>query len=112
MAVETASAETIALPYPYLLYCGRIDSSKGCDRLLDWFRQWKQQNPSPVRLVLTLEETFQAARRTSARVHIRSGFDPSGGIVFQDIDADFLVGAYADIAARVLHNLVRRIADL
>ena len=56
----------------------------------------------PVRLVLSLEETFQCARRTSARVHARSGFDTSGQIVFQDIRADFLIGAYADIAARVV----------
>jgi CO/xanthine dehydrogenase Mo-binding subunit len=55
----------------------------------------------PVRLVLTLEETFQAVRRTSARVHARTGFDPSGRIVFQQLDADFLIGAYADIGARV-----------
>jgi len=60
------------------------------------------QTGRPVRLVLSLEETFQAARRTSARVHIRSGFDVSGQIVFQDIRADFLIGAYADIAARVV----------
>jgi CO/xanthine dehydrogenase Mo-binding subunit len=56
----------------------------------------------PVRLVLTLEETFQNARRTSARVHARTGFDASGRIVFQDIAADFLLGAYADIGTRVV----------
>jgi CO/xanthine dehydrogenase Mo-binding subunit len=56
----------------------------------------------PVRLVLTLEETFQQARRTSARVHIRSGFEASGRIAFQDIEADFLIGAYADIAPRTV----------
>ena len=39
----------------------------------------------PVRLVLTLEETFQAARRTSARIHARTGFASDGRIVFQDI---------------------------
>ena len=39
----------------------------------------------PVRLVLTLEETFQAARRTSARIHARTGFARDGRIVFQDI---------------------------
>ena len=33
----------------------------------------------PVRLVLTLEETFQQARRTSARIHARTGFDATGG---------------------------------
>jgi CO/xanthine dehydrogenase Mo-binding subunit len=56
----------------------------------------------PVRLVLTLEETFQAARRASARIHARTGFATDGRIVFQDIEADFLLGAYADIGARVV----------
>ena len=56
----------------------------------------------PVRLVLTLEETFQAVRRTSARIHARTGFASDGRIVFQDIEADFLLGAYADIGARVV----------
>jgi CO/xanthine dehydrogenase Mo-binding subunit len=56
----------------------------------------------PVRLVLSLEETFQAVRRTSARTRVRSGFDREGHIVFQEIDADFLIGAYADIGIRVV----------
>ncbi len=56
----------------------------------------------PVRLVLTLEETFQAARRTSARIHARTGFAKDGRIVFQDIEANFLLGAYADIGTRVV----------
>ena len=56
----------------------------------------------PVRLVLTLEETFQAVRRASARVHVRTGFLADGTIAFQDIAADYLIGAYADIADRVV----------
>ena len=56
----------------------------------------------PVRLVLSLEETFQAARRASARIHARTGFASDGRIVFQDIEANFLLGAYADIGARVV----------
>ena len=32
----------------------------------------------PVRLILTLEETFQAVRRTSAEVRVRTGFDADG----------------------------------
>jgi CO/xanthine dehydrogenase Mo-binding subunit len=56
----------------------------------------------PVRLVLSLEETFQAARRASARIHARTGFSSDGRIVFQDIEANFLLGAYADIGARVV----------
>jgi CO/xanthine dehydrogenase Mo-binding subunit len=56
----------------------------------------------PVRLVLTLEETFQAARRASARIHARTGFARDGRMIFQDIRADFLLGAYADIGTRVV----------
>jgi CO/xanthine dehydrogenase Mo-binding subunit len=56
----------------------------------------------PVRLVLTLEESFQAARRTSARIQARTAFDSDGHILSQDLRTDFLVGAYADIGIRVV----------
>lgn len=56
----------------------------------------------PCRLVLTLEETFQAVRRAACEVHVRTGFARDGRLVFQDIDASYLIGAYADIAERVM----------
>lgn len=56
----------------------------------------------PVRLVLTLEESFQSARRTSARIQARTAFDRDGRILSQDLRTDFLVGAYADIGIRVV----------
>jgi CO/xanthine dehydrogenase Mo-binding subunit len=56
----------------------------------------------PVRLVLTLEETFQAVRRGAAEVHVRTGFRPDGTLVFRDLKADYLIGAYADIADRTV----------
>jgi len=56
----------------------------------------------PVRLVLTLEETFQAVRRAAAEVRVRTGFMADGTLAFQDIAADYLIGAYADIADRVV----------
>ncbi len=55
----------------------------------------------PVRLVLSLEETFQAARRAAAEIRVRTGVRADGTIAFQDIAADYLIGAYADIADRV-----------
>ena len=33
---------------------------------------------------------------------MRTGFSRSGDLVFQDIKSDFLIGAYADIAERVM----------
>ena len=56
----------------------------------------------PVRLVLSLEETFQAVRRASARVRVRTGMHADGTFAFQDVAADYLIGAYADIADRVV----------
>jgi CO/xanthine dehydrogenase Mo-binding subunit len=56
----------------------------------------------PVRLVLTLDESFQANRRTSAEIRVRSGVTRDGKIVFQDVASDYLLGAYADIAERVV----------
>ena len=56
----------------------------------------------PVRLILSLEETFQAVRRASCEVRVRTGVDRTGSLVFEDIAADYLIGAYADIADRVV----------
>ena len=56
----------------------------------------------PVRLVLTLEETFQAVRRGAAQVHVRTGFRRDGTLVFRDVEADYQIGAYADIADRTV----------
>ena len=56
----------------------------------------------PVRLVLTLEETFLAVRRTETEIRVRTGVDRDGTFRFQDIDASYLIGAYADIADRVV----------
>jgi CO/xanthine dehydrogenase Mo-binding subunit len=56
----------------------------------------------PVRLVLSLEETFQAVRRSATRIRIRTGFASDGELLFIDAIDDFLMGAYADIAPRVI----------
>ena len=56
----------------------------------------------PVRLVLSLEETFQAVRRAASEIRVRSGFRADGTLAFRDIEANYLVGAYADIADRVV----------
>ena len=56
----------------------------------------------PVRLILTLEETFQAVRRASCEIRVRTGVHRDGTLAFEDIAANYLIGAYADIADRVV----------
>ena len=55
-----------------------------------------------MRLILTLEETFQAVRRNSTEIRVRSGFRTDGTLVFRDIESNYLLGAYADIADRTV----------
>jgi len=56
----------------------------------------------PVRLALTLAQTFQAVRRAAYTVRMRTGFAADGTICFQDVDTNCLLGAYADIGVRVV----------
>lgn len=56
----------------------------------------------PVRLELTLDETFQAVRRTAFEIRLRSGFASDGTLRFQDVECNGLLGAYADIGPRVI----------
>src|SRR3954462_11963322 len=54
------------------------------------------------RLVLSLEETFQSMRRAGCRITARTGVTANGGLPFYQVDADFQIGAYADVAPRVM----------
>ncbi|MBU1227137.1 MAG: xanthine dehydrogenase family protein molybdopterin-binding subunit [Actinobacteria bacterium] len=58
------------------------------------------QAQRPVRLILTLAETFQAARRAGAEVTVRAGLQSDGTLVFQDFENNFLLGAYAEAGDR------------
>jgi len=53
MGVETLLCRPFKAEYQYLLYCGRIDSSKGCSDLIKFFIQFKKNQPSNLRLILT-----------------------------------------------------------
>lgn len=54
------------------------------------------------RLVLALEEAFQLMRRSGCRIHARTGFTEAGELTFHEMQVDFVVGAYADVAPRVM----------
>lgn len=39
-------------PGEYIVYAGRVDLSKGCDILIQYFMQYKAEHPGPLRLIL------------------------------------------------------------
>lgn len=49
---DTSAADIVGTDGDYLLYIGRIDKAKGCEELFDFFIQYKEQNPSALKLVL------------------------------------------------------------
>ncbi|MEH2249099.1 glycosyltransferase family 4 protein [Nostoc sp.] len=53
MAVETTLYTPFTARYPYILYSGRIDSSKGCNDLINFFTQFKKDISSNLKLILT-----------------------------------------------------------
>ncbi|HNV07511.1 MAG TPA: glycosyltransferase family 4 protein [Dokdonella sp.] len=66
VAVEPAAAAVEEKPY--LLYCGRIDVSKGCAALLEGFDAYKRANPrSPLQLVLTGNDVLGVGKRRDVR---------------------------------------------
>ena len=58
----------------------------------------------PVRLALSAEDAFRTVRRCDARVTVRLGARRDGALVAVACDADFDVGAYADIGPRVVQK--------
>ena len=56
----------------------------------------------PVRLRLSLEETFLLGRRNSSVVRVKAGFNRDGKLSFMRVFADYLIGAYANASPRVV----------
>jgi CO/xanthine dehydrogenase Mo-binding subunit len=58
----------------------------------------------PVRLALTVEESFKTVRRAAARVRIKTGVKRDGTIVARQCTAHYQIGAYADVGPRVVQK--------
>ncbi len=64
------------------------------------FAAWKLRRTVKIRL--TAEEGFMVGQRESATIHAETGFDETGRITFLKIETNLGVGAYADVAPRVV----------
>ncbi|MBL0162935.1 MAG: glycosyltransferase family 4 protein [Xanthomonadales bacterium] len=68
MTVATELVTAAKEEKPYLLYCGRIDVSKGCAQLLEGFEAFKLANPkSDLQLILTGNDVLGIGERRDVR---------------------------------------------
>jgi glycosyltransferase involved in cell wall biosynthesis len=68
MTVATERVEPAIEGKPYLLYCGRIDVSKGCAALLEGFEAFKAAHPeSDLQLLLTGNDVLGVGTRRDVR---------------------------------------------
>jgi len=67
MSVATTPVDAALESAPYLLYCGRIDTHKGCAMLIEAFEAYKRTNPSNLQLVLTGSDKLGLAASPSIR---------------------------------------------
>ena len=68
MTVATELVTPAREASPYVLYCGRIDVSKGCQQLLDGFAAFKAAHPqSDLQLVLTGNDVLGIGNRRDVR---------------------------------------------
>lgn len=68
MTVATERVTPAQEAKPYLLYCGRIDVSKGCAQLLEGFAEFKAAHPkSDLQLVLTGNDVLGVGDRADVR---------------------------------------------
>ncbi|MDL2356608.1 MAG: glycosyltransferase family 4 protein [Pseudomonadota bacterium] len=58
-AVDSAVPAKFNIHKPYLIYVGRVDKSKGCDVLLDYFTRFSASHGSPLQLVLVGKNSME-----------------------------------------------------
>lgn len=89
----------------YIVYAGRIDESKGCGRLFDYFQEYKKRNPGDLQLVLMGKAVMKVPKH---RDIISLGFvsDEDKFIVMRDSVALVLASEFESLSMVVLESMI------
>lgn len=96
VSTNLSAAAILGTDAPYVIYIGRIDTSKGCDVLFDYFIRYKEENPSPLKLVL-VGQTFMTIPEHPDIV--------LAGFVEEAVKVTLLKGAKALVIASLYESL-------
>jgi len=99
-------AEMLELPLPSVdvsaVDMGGSFGGKGYSKVAPAAAFFSRLIGRPLKIALSAEESFLTGQREAAQIRIETGFDREHKLKFQVIEADFLIGAYADISERVV----------
>jgi len=97
--------ERFGIDSPYLCYCGRIDESKGCGILFDYFEQYKESHPGTLKLVLTGKAVMGIPKRADVQA---LGFvsEEEKYAVMRDAVAFVLASEFESLSIVVLESMM------
>jgi CO/xanthine dehydrogenase Mo-binding subunit len=85
-------------------YLGGAYGNKSYTKIEPLVVAMAQKVGRPVRLALTVEESFKIVRRAAARVTMKTGVMRDGTMVARQCTAHYQIGAYADVGPRVVQK--------
>lgn len=103
---EVPSAkERFGIEDDYVVYVGRIDVSKGCRELFDYFRAYKRRNPGKLKLVLAGKAVMDVPRDPDI---ISLGFisDEEKFAVIRDAKCLVLASEFESLSMVVLESMI------
>ncbi len=89
----------------YIVYAGRIDESKGCGRLFDYFLEYKKRNPGDLKLVL-IGKTVMDIPRDPDIISLGFVSDENKFIVLRDSVALVLASEFESLSMVVLESMI------
>ena len=106
--VRKELAEMFRLPLSHVQvivpYLGGAYGNKSYTKIEPLVVALAQKVGRPVRLALTVEESFKLVRRAAARVTMKTGVKRDGTLVARQCMAHYQIGAYADVGPRVVQK--------
>jgi CO/xanthine dehydrogenase Mo-binding subunit len=106
--VRKELAEMFGLPLSHVQvivpYLGGAYGNKSYTKIEPLVVAMAQKVGRPVRLALTVEESFKIVRQAAARVTMKTGVKRDGTMVARQCTAHYQIGAYADVGPRVVQK--------
>lgn len=92
---------------PYMVYMGRIDSAKGCDKLFEYFRTYKEERGGDLKLVLMGSEVIKIPKSKDI-IYLGFASEEEKYAVLRDCELLVLPSSFESLSIVVLEAFALR----